>query len=98
MRSILTLAFTSLMASLQLLLPTPKVWAAPQTGLRLTPKPVDHVAERRARHQATVPSTYKEIPFVETAAAPRLNATRSAGIAQWRNLSGRSTRRRSISR
>jgi hypothetical protein len=48
--------------------------AAPLTAIRLAPKPVDHTADRRARSQPTVPSTYKEIPFVETAAEPELTS------------------------
>lgn len=74
MRRVIVVSLAGLVATVPLLLTTPHVWAAPQKGLPLTPKPVDHVAERRARNQPTVPSTYKEIPFVETAAAPRLTA------------------------
>ena len=50
----------------------PRVWAAPLTAICLAPKPVDPVADRRVQRQPTVPSTYKEIPFVETAAEPVL--------------------------
>ncbi len=48
--------------------------AAPLTGLGLVPKPVDLVAERRARTQPTVPSTYREMPFIETTPEPALTA------------------------
>jgi hypothetical protein len=40
--------------------------------MRLVPKPLDHTTDRYARHQPTVPSSYKEMPFVETAAEPEL--------------------------
>jgi acetyl esterase/lipase len=42
------------------------------TGIRLAPKPVDQMAERRARPQPTVPSNYTEMAFVETAVEPTL--------------------------
>jgi hypothetical protein len=35
-------------------------------------KPLDRYTDRRARRQPTVPSTCKEMPFVETAAKPVL--------------------------
>ena len=72
--SILALALTVLMAPLT----TPRVWAAPLATVRLIPKPVDRLPERWALAQPTVPSTYKEIPFVETAAEPRLTAAEQA--------------------
>ena len=37
-----------------------------------------HAADRRARVQPTVPDTYKEVPFVETAPAPELTAEEKA--------------------
>ena len=42
------------------------------TAIRLAPKPLDDMTERRARRQPTVPSVYTEMPFVETAAEPAL--------------------------
>ncbi|MBN2130024.1 MAG: hypothetical protein JW741_11035, partial [Sedimentisphaerales bacterium] len=49
-----------------------KLLAKSPTALGLASKPVDDAPERRARHQPTVPSVYKEMPFVETAAEPAL--------------------------
>ncbi len=50
----------------------PRAWAAPLPAIVLAPKPVDRSTDRRARSQPTVPSTYEEMPFVETAAEPGL--------------------------
>jgi len=41
-------------------------------AIRLAPKPLDDMTERRARSQPTVPSDYTEMPFVETAPEPAL--------------------------
>ena len=46
--------------------------AAPLTAIRVAPKPVDHTPDRRTHPQPTVPSTYQEVPFVETAVEPAL--------------------------
>lgn len=46
----------------------------PLTAIRLSPKPVDHATDRRAQPQPTVPSTYQEVPFIETAPEPVLTA------------------------
>jgi len=72
MRGIMTLSLAVLMASVPLASTSLRAAAAPQTAIRLAPKPVDHTTDRRARRQPTVPSTYKEMPFVETAAEPVL--------------------------
>ena len=66
------LSLAVLMAPVPSSLTGPRVWAAPLASMRLSPKPVDRSAERRALRQPTVPSTYREIPFLETAAEPRL--------------------------
>ena len=72
MRGIMALPLAVLMASVPLASTSPRASAAPQTAIRLAPKPVDHTTDRRARRQPTVSSTYKEMPFVETAAEPAL--------------------------
>jgi hypothetical protein len=51
---------------------SPQVLAASLPAIRLGPKPVDHTRDGRARRQPTVPSTYEEMPFIETAAEPKL--------------------------
>jgi len=71
-RGIMILPLAVLMASIPLASTSPRASAAPLTAIRLAPKPVDHTTDRRARNQPTVPSTYKEMPFVETAAEPAL--------------------------
>ncbi len=68
---ILPLAAVLVGSTLPALGPT-VVWAAPPAAIRLVAKPVDHTPERRPRAQPSVPSNYKEIPFVETAPAPVL--------------------------
>jgi hypothetical protein len=58
-----------------LLAPTsPRASAAALVAIRLAPKPIDHTIDRRVRRQSTVPSTYKEMPFIETAAEPELTS------------------------
>jgi len=71
-RGIMVLPLAVLMASVPLASISPRASAAPLTAIRLAPKPVDNTTDRRARRQPTVPSTYKEMPFVETAAEPEL--------------------------
>jgi hypothetical protein len=62
------------MVTLKLFSTPPRVWAAPLPTISLAPKPLDHTPDRRARRQPTVPSSYKEMPFVETAAEPDLTS------------------------
>jgi len=66
------LSFAVLMASVPPFSTPPRVSAAPPAAIRLAPKPVDRTADRRARPQPTVPSTYEEMPFIETAPEPAL--------------------------
>ena len=63
-----------LIASVTPFLKLAEVRAATSTSIRLAPKPVDQTADRRARRQPSVPSTYKEMPFIETAPEPVLTA------------------------
>ncbi|MHC4431436.1 MAG: hypothetical protein ACYTBS_06310, partial [Planctomycetota bacterium] len=72
MRGVTILSLAALMASVPLTSTPARVWAAPPTSIRLAPKPLDRTADRRARRQPTVPSTYEEMPFVETTAEPVL--------------------------
>jgi len=62
------------MASIVLLPNSPQALAATPSGIRLAPKPIDNTVERRVRRQPTVPSTYKEMPFIETTAEPELTS------------------------
>ncbi len=79
MRGIMTLPIV-LMATVLLSSTSPRASAAPLRAIQLAPKPVDHTMDRRVRRQPTVPSTYKEMPFVETAAEPELtNAEKQRG-------------------
>jgi len=71
-RRIMILPLVLLMASVPLASTSALASTTPQAVIRLAPKPVDHTTERRARRQPTVPSTYKEMPFVETAPDPEL--------------------------
>ncbi|MCP4612458.1 MAG: hypothetical protein GY845_27485 [Planctomycetes bacterium] len=71
MRGIMVLPLV-LMASVMLASTSPQASAAPLTSIHLAPKPIDNTTDRRVRRQPTVPSTYKEMPFVETAAEPKL--------------------------
>ena len=72
MRGVTILSLAALRASVPLTSTPARVWAAPPTSIRLAPKPLDRTADRRARRQPTVPSTYEEMPFVETTAEPVL--------------------------
>ena len=72
MRGIKILSLLVLMASVLPASTSPRASAAPLTAICLAPKPVDHTTDRRARRQPTVPSTYEEMPFIETAAEPVL--------------------------
>ena len=72
MRGVMILSLAVLMASVPPASTPPRVWAPPLTAIRLAPKPLDRTTDRRARRQPTVPSTYEEMPFVETAAEPAL--------------------------
>jgi len=72
MRRIMALPLAVLMASVPPASTSLRAAVAPLTAIRLAPKPVDHTTDRRAQRQPTVPSTYKEMPFVETAAEPVL--------------------------
>ena len=67
-RGIMILSFAVLMA----FVPGASKSALASTTIRFLQKPVDHTMERRARRQPTVPSTYNEMPFVETANEPEL--------------------------
>ena len=71
-RGIMILLLAVLMASVPFASMSALASAAPLTAIRLAPKPVDHTTERHAQRQPTVPSTYKEMPFVETATEPEL--------------------------
>jgi len=75
MRGLMTLFLAVLMATVTLFSTPSRVWAAPLPAIRLAPKPIDRTPDRRARRQLTVPSSYKEMPFVETAAEPELAPT-----------------------
>jgi len=72
MRDVMALILAVIMTSV---LPTS---AATLAAMRLAPKPVDHTPDRRAQPQPTVPSTYQEVPFVETAAEPALTSEEMA--------------------
>jgi len=49
-----------------------KLLVKSSAAIRLAPKPLDDMTDRRARSQPTVPSNYTEMPFVETAPEPAL--------------------------
>jgi hypothetical protein len=66
------LSLAVLMTSVTPFSTLPRASATPLTAIRLAPKPPDRTTDRRARRQPTVPSTYEEMPFVETAAEPAL--------------------------
>ena len=90
MGGVVTLSLTVLMASVTPFSGLPRVWAAPLPAIRPTPKPLDGVTDRRARRQPTVPSTYEEMPFVETAAEPALTpAERQRGYLLLRRPTGK---------
>jgi hypothetical protein len=72
MRGVVTLSLAALMASVTPFATLPPVCAAPAPAIRLAPKPLDRTTDRRARRQPSVPSTYEEMPFVETATEPAL--------------------------
>ncbi|HCO93242.1 MAG TPA: hypothetical protein DIU00_04700 [Phycisphaerales bacterium] len=71
-RRIMTLPLAVLIVSVSLASTSALTSAAPLTAIRLAPKPVDHTTERHAQRQPPVPSTYKEMPFVEIATEPEL--------------------------
>jgi hypothetical protein len=75
MRGIMIRSLAVLMVTVTLFSTPPRVWGATRSSIRLAPKLLDHIPDRRARRQPTVPSSYKEMPFVETAAEPELTAT-----------------------
>lgn len=75
MRGVMTLSLAVLVAIVTLFSTPSRAWAAPLPTIHLAPKSPDHIPDRRARCQPTVPSSYKEMPFVETAAEPELTAT-----------------------
>ncbi|MHC4225822.1 MAG: hypothetical protein ACYSW0_00185 [Planctomycetota bacterium] len=70
-RALATLSLAALTASVTPFSTLPRVWAA-LPAIRLAPKPLDRTTDRRARRQPTVPSAYKEMPFVETVTEPEL--------------------------
>ncbi|MHC4326508.1 MAG: hypothetical protein ACYSWW_00120 [Planctomycetota bacterium] len=70
-RALVTLSLAALTASVTPFSTLPRVWAA-LPAIRLAPKPLDRTTDRRARRQPTVPSAYKEMPFVETVTEPEL--------------------------
>ncbi|MHC4701213.1 MAG: glycoside hydrolase domain-containing protein, partial [Planctomycetota bacterium] len=72
MRRAMILSFAALMAFLPPFSRPARVWAGPTAAIGLVPKPLDRAADRRARRQPTVPSTYEEMPFIETAPEPVL--------------------------
>jgi len=72
MRRVVVLSLVLLMAPVPTTSTTLRVRAEPLTAIRLAPKPVDRTTDHHALRQPTVPSTYEEIPFVETAAEPEL--------------------------
>jgi len=49
-----------------------RLLAKSPAAIRLAPKPLDDMTDRRARSQPTVPSDCTEMPFVETAPEPAL--------------------------
>ncbi|NOY82536.1 MAG: hypothetical protein GXP31_16180 [Kiritimatiellaeota bacterium] len=61
-----------------LLVPGGAARSGPLPAIALVAKPADSAPERRSRKQPTVPSNYKEVPFVETAPAPVLTAAEKA--------------------
>jgi len=72
MRGVMILSLAVITAFVAPFSTLPRVWAAPLPAIGLAPKPPDRTPDRRARRQPTVPSTYQEMPFIETAAEPEL--------------------------
>jgi len=72
MHGVMTLSLAVLVASVTPLTTPPRVLAVLLPAIRLAQRPLDRTTDRQARRQPTVPSTYKEMPFVETAPEPEL--------------------------